>query len=183
MEWWSYISSKKNFNKCSDVFCIHSGSQELLLFGRIKITFGGHYKILNFKIHQQFNIPMVYFKLKLRNPSPALALALAIAWAARVCTNMQLISLSLSLVSSRLCLYSSQPFTQRAALQHIHWSWCPMLSNHQCSVQSDYYSHGRVVWSSQFAQPKHSSAVPCPAHPMPISPYFSANSTQIFMKL
>ena len=65
----------------------------------------------------------------------------------------------------------------------IHWSRCPILSDHQCSVQSDYYLHGRLVWSNQFAQPKPSSSVQWPAYPMPLPPYISANSTWIFMKL
>ena len=93
-----------------------------------------------------------------------------------VCLSLCL-SLSLSLcLSLYLCLWSlwslsdlSLISTQVSHLLRelhystIYWSWCPMLSNHQRSVQSDYYLHGRVVWSSQFAQPKPSSAVPCPA--------------------
>ena len=61
------------------------------------------------------SLPSSLSKVSIAQPKPSLSLSLCLSLGARVCTNMQLLSHSLSLSVSHL--YSSQPFTHTTVLQ------------------------------------------------------------------
>ena len=95
-------------------------------------------------LHIYMYISPLHRQSKLHNPSPDLPyLALPLPWAqgfALTCfSSHHLIIISLL----KSAIYSGSYTT----VQMIHWNGCPTLSDHQCSFQSDYYLHGRVVWS------------------------------------